>query len=143
MSALNRVRFNDIASDSGAYTLSINPASVELVDSDYQTQLKTVDSNPVWQKSLYDPRIRKLIWHGFQLNGTGIHSTFATQLAVLRGYIGDEKYINLRDIAVPNSKLSSGYKKVFIVDVNTKLRDNIGTIKYERVELIFQILEVQ
>lgn len=143
--ALTRIQLADNqAMDSGLYTFPINPTSVMLQDSTLQTQLVSVDGNPIFQKAKYDNRERKLIFKRWRITGgTGIHSTFATQLATLRTYIGFEKYIDFNTIATPGSDLSDGAKKIFISDVKTSTVPDIGDHKYETVEICFIVLETQ
>jgi len=143
--ALTRIQLADNqAMDSGLYTFPINPTAYHLQDSTMQTQLISVDNNPIFQKAKFDSRERKLVFKRWRITGgTGLHSTFATELATLRTYIGSEKYIDFNTTATPGSDLADGAKKIFVSDVKTSTVADIGSHKYETVEFCFVVLETQ
>jgi len=143
--ALTRIQLaNNQAMDSGLYTFPINPTAYSLQDSILQAQMVSVDGNPIFQKAKYDNRERKLTFKRWRITGgTGIHTTFATQLATLRTYVGSEKYIDFNTTATPGSDLADGAKKIYISDVRTSTVQDIGDHKYEVVEFCFIVLETQ
>ena len=133
---MQRIRFSDTQAGTSYYEVSINPSSMSYLDSKPHSIVSTIDGPGVVQTPKYDNRTGQLVWQGWPID----HATFSAMLSTLKGYIGSDKYMNLGDIAVPNSSLSGGYKKVHIIDVSTAIRPG-GKEKYDQVVLTFQLLE--
>lgn len=130
--ALNRIQLAGTSDGTGAYTFSINPVSLDWPGEAYQRDIKMIDSEQATQNIYWDDRQVVMTWRNLPLSNTA----FASQVAVLRGYIGTKKYINLRDLAglVP-SESASWIGPFRVKNVIPKIREGGGKF-WESVELI-------
>ena len=89
--AITRIKFNDTASPSGAYTLSINPSRVELNDNSEHSVRRSLDGGGIIQRRYFDARSITFSWVGIPMD---FGSNFSTMLGTLLAYVGQVKYVN-------------------------------------------------
>jgi hypothetical protein len=92
--ALSRIKFNSIASDTGAYQLVYNPTWMEWPQERNIVKVKMLDSETANQLIYWDGREITMGWDNFAPQ----HTSFVTQITTLRGYIDSKKYVNLGTI---------------------------------------------
>ena len=140
-----RISFNSAASESGAYTLTINPRSVVIPWADKEAIIdshKTIDGESITFEQAFDSRRGKLVWTRMPgTTDTTLGSDFITQTETLVGYEGTKKYIHLRDIGdTLFGSLSNTWTYIKIISVNRVLSEG-GEIFFKSVELIFEAAE--
>lgn len=108
---MQRIRFKDVDSlDSTAYTLSINPDSIEFIDSSAFTLIETVDGAPVRSVKSFDDRPRQMSWPPYPSS----NSVYMAMMVILKTYIGENKEIHLGDLDYG----SFGWRQVHIDDID-------------------------
>jgi len=127
--SITRIAFNDTATYSGAYYLILNPAKLELNDSDGATQINILDGSPVKQDPYLDSRPIVLQWSGIRADYTG----FSTMLGVLNGYKNANKYVNY-GTADYSISATATWTYVRVMDLKVGVEKG-GRLKYN-VELI-------
>lgn len=113
--AITRVAFNDSASYSGAYSLPVNPAELDLNYSDDASFFTTLDGSPVKQSAYFDDRPITMSW--FRV--TTDVSNFGTMVTTLRGYRNQIKYVNFGSADYATPTLS--WLKTRVANVEVKI----------------------
>ena len=127
------IKFSAASDGSGAYTLSINPNELVLNQGGDYSEFDVLDDSPITQRFAFDGRERRMIWPG----GLEVsHPTMLAQVAVLRGYIGTIRYIQLNAAAFGSFSATVWYKNR-IVDVLENIRRG-GRVRWESIVLIFR-----
>lgn len=135
----NRVQFADnLAMNSGLYTLSINPSQINwpfgLLEDNNATIHKVLDGMPITIESSKDQRLYEMTFQGpwkKTASGVGAVATWNTQKDVLIGYRKKFKYIFDGDIGSLGN--SGNGQKIFVVDVYTKIANKSGLYYSELV----------
>ena len=127
--AFVRIKFNTSASDSGAYTLILNPIRIS-VNVDHEHNLfRTLDGGQIVQDVFFDSRPFILSW--VDVN-KGVISGFSTMLATLNSYRGSIRYINFESVE-PRVAVT-GWIKTRVTDFKVDFSQG-GVLKYN-VEMI-------
>ena len=136
--SLIRVKFNSSASDSGAYSVAINPIDIIVPRSDIDIQVahKTLDGINIYFQKAYDNRQYALIWKNIT------QETYATMISTLAGYTFDDfllnyKYIHLGDIGTYLGKFAT-WTRVKIRGLDIAYKPGSAFIISE-MKLIFEI----
>lgn len=126
--AIQRIRINDTASASGAYTFALNPSSLELNADIKQSEIETLDGGIVQQEPFFDSRPYIAKWSSVQ---KGVITNFGTMISTIKGYKNNIKYVHFgtADYAYP----TLGWTKVRVGNCRITV-DKGGKIKYN-VEL--------
>lgn len=88
--AITRIKFNTTASDSGAFSLILNPSELELNDSDQYELVEILDGGQVKQEAFFDSRNITLTWKGIPTDFTG----FQTMASTLKSYRNSIRFVN-------------------------------------------------
>jgi hypothetical protein len=130
--ALQRIKLADNqAMTVNAYTFPINPTRVEISDAIDQSKIEIIDDSDAYQRKSVNSATHRLVWLG-----PNITPQLISLLGVLRSYFysgSRVKYIHLGTV----DYLSWGAKKIFLVNLSTKVRDG-GPLYYDEVVLEFQ-----
>ncbi len=126
--AITRVVFNTTASDSGAYSVALNPSKISPVGHEHNL-LRTLDAGQIIQDTFFDARPIVLSWSGIQ---KGLISGFSTMLTTLNGYRGSIRYLNFKDIE-PRIN-ATGWIKTRVTDFKSEFSSG-GILKYN-VEMV-------
>lgn len=130
--ALQRIRLaNNQAMTDGLYTFPINPTRIEISDAIDQNKVEIIDDSDAYQRKSVNSAVHRLIWLG-----PNYTSQLISLLSTLRTYMANGtrvKYIHLGTA----DYLSWGAKKIFLVNLSTKVRDG-GALFYDEVVLEFQ-----
>lgn len=143
--AVNRIQFSDSSSGSSPYTLTINPVDVVIPHAwleGIQHSKKPVDGASIIFEEYFDTRRGKLIWSRIPADSSTLGSNFSTQLSILEGYVGSEKYMHLKDISIPLGVFDSwdSSAKIKVIAVNKSLVPG-GSLRYDKVEFVFEKAE--
>lgn len=117
------------------YEFIVNPSEVNLQGSSDISIIDTLDGSPVIQESIWDGRVRELIWNGYGATSTVLPS-ISVQVGTMKSWVGKQKYFNFRDLNSINLNwpVSNVFKKCRVVNLKTKLK-NGGPLRYESVIL--------
>jgi len=92
--AITRIKFNDSAVDAGAYTVPLNPISVDLKDNKEANVIAPLDGGVVFQNKYFDSRPLMLEW----VNIPNDYLNIPTLLNTVSGYYGSVKYVHFGSI---------------------------------------------
>lgn len=130
--ALQRIKLADNQGMTvNPYTFPINPTRVEISDAIDQTKIEIIDDSDAYQRKSVNSAVHRLVWLG-----PNYTPQLISLLQTLRNYMASGsrvKYIHLGTA----DYLAWGPKKIFLVNLSTKLRDG-GALYYEEVVLEFQ-----
>ena len=127
--AFTRIKFNTTPSDSGAYSVAINPVRMELNFNDRSSVVETMDGSPVIQKAYFDSRPQILQWERLPSNITGVFSMIGT----LRSYIGSKRYVHYGTADYRTS--GTGWNIVRVANVNTQIEPAPASGKYAKYNI--------
>ena len=111
---MNRIMFNDIGSAAGAYSVILNPISVDVGDKANTVNQETDDGIVIDSKYTRNDIIN-IKWSNIRQNYPG----FASMLATLYSYLYEVKYLNLASIDY--GVFCTGWLKCRVLDLDIKL----------------------
>lgn len=129
--SITRIAFNDTATYSGAYTLSLNPSFLELNNLDNYEEIEVMDGGVAKQGAYFDGRPFILRWNRIPSNYSG----FSSILGTLKSYVDSEKYVHFgtADYSVP----TLGWTKVIVGDVRVSIENGGYPFKYSIEVLLY------
>lgn len=130
--AINRIKFNDSASDSGAFTLILNPSQLELNDDNLSSISTPLDGGRVIQNAFFDHRPLRLKWSRIPNDFTG----FTSMLTTLRSYQGLLKYVHFKTADYRIS--GTGWFQYRVADVKTSIVKG-GKVRYNVEVILFPV----
>lgn len=106
-----RIKFNNSATDFGAYVLPLNPSQMDIGDETIYSKKVSLDGTVVIQKPYTYPNQVTLSWTNIPKNLSG----FTTMVTTLKGYKQQFKYMNLASV----DYASYGWRYYVVEDVKT------------------------
>lgn len=121
------------------YTFPLNPLEVDLKNSSDIVGIETLFGAQSFQQSLYDHRIRTMSWKNVPLTSTvGGSLNFTPQLASIKSWVGNIRYINFGDLTRFNNWPSGNtWCKARILNVDVRYKPGSAVIA-ESVIVDFQ-----
>lgn len=126
-----RIAFNNTATYSGAFSLSLNPSFLDLHNQDNYEQVEVMDGGVVKQGVYFDSRPFVFRWDRIPSDYSG----FSSMIGTLKSYVDSEKYVNFgtADYAVP----TLGWTKVLVGDVRVNIDHGGYPFKYTVEVLLY------
>lgn len=118
------------------YNFQYNPSEIDFQDSKDISMLETLHGSPVFQQSMFDGRVRKLIWQGPFGASSGYSPNLKLFVDSARSWAGSVRFFDFRDLSILNLSWPSSnlWKKCRIIDVQAKIKQGLG-FRYESVIL--------
>lgn len=120
---LTRITFNDIASYTGAYSVTLNPSELDFGTSSNVTVSETFNTPAISYKQFNDTPI-VFSWSGIRADYSG----FLSMLATLNSYIDDIKYVHFGDADYTMPTL--GWVKTRVANLKVEIRYG-GSLRYD------------
>ena len=136
---MNRIEVSSSNSGPSNFTFNVNPVIYDGVDEAFVSSLDILHGSNVYQKKVWDDRIRTFRW-----SGNPVDATYMTPIVnYFRSIEGEIRYFNFRDLDSINTRwdtanaVDDDWKKARVITLRTKARPG-GSLIYEYVEVKLQ-----
>lgn len=136
---MNRIQVSSSDSGPANFTFGVNPGQYDPVDEAFISSNDVLQGPTIYQRGLYDSRIRTLSWNGYEVNDSSITSI----VDYFRSIEGEIRYFNFQDLDDINERWDTSYatdpdwKKARVITLKTKPMPG-GRLRYEYVQVLLQ-----